>query len=364
MKRKLSPSLSPEGFRSKRRPSFSNTSYADVREGLSTLPEVPASIETVEGPTYRLPAALQTDMYKRAWESVNVYGDREVCNDNEARRVRIFEPYIVPIVNLFEGRLIDKPEATLGKTNISSGGRVEHEIYIIGGVLLVVVEIKKDTLDSQYVTQLIAELVAAASKNKMIPGFEALRVRGILTNLNDFYFYTFDPTNDRTFAEPTMQSGLERRDLLRRMISVANKIFSFIFTSYMEAISCSLSLSIRRGEDGDSEETSSAMLSQLNRAAHSSRLRKIEVASTSSLMRVSRPSTSHWEQAYQLAEEAITWFEKPGDTFEARDDNYTKAIECLRQSALAIPAYSPKYDLDKETLDKEALDVVKSVYEE
>ena len=36
--------------------------------------------------------------------------------------------YIVPIVALFQGRVIDKPEQAMIETKYSTGGDVEHEV--------------------------------------------------------------------------------------------------------------------------------------------------------------------------------------------------------------------------------------------
>ena len=38
--------------------------------------------------------------------------------------------YIVPIVALFQGRVIDKPEQTMVRTKYSTGGDVAHEVSI------------------------------------------------------------------------------------------------------------------------------------------------------------------------------------------------------------------------------------------
>jgi hypothetical protein len=36
--------------------------------------------------------------------------------------------YIVPIVALFQGRVIDEPEQAMAETQYSTGGDVEHEV--------------------------------------------------------------------------------------------------------------------------------------------------------------------------------------------------------------------------------------------
>jgi len=42
--------------------------------------------------------------------------------------------YIVPIVALFQGRIIDKPEQPMMETQYSTGGDVEHEVSTLFNV--------------------------------------------------------------------------------------------------------------------------------------------------------------------------------------------------------------------------------------
>ena len=42
--------------------------------------------------------------------------------------------YIVPIVALFQGRIIDKPEQSMMETRYSTGGEVEHEVSTLFNV--------------------------------------------------------------------------------------------------------------------------------------------------------------------------------------------------------------------------------------
>lgn len=43
----------------------------------------------------------------------------------------------------FDGRLTDKPQATMkGTPRVSPGGRVEHEIFLLSNVVVMVFEVK------------------------------------------------------------------------------------------------------------------------------------------------------------------------------------------------------------------------------
>jgi hypothetical protein len=60
---------------------------------------------------------------------------------------------------LFRGRIVDKPEAPMPETPETSGGEVEHEVYMLEGIILLVVELKfamKYEMDN--VAQVLLEL--------------------------------------------------------------------------------------------------------------------------------------------------------------------------------------------------------------
>lgn len=325
----------PKGGKRQRTTSSLIDMYADVRHTIGTLPADPNCIMVVPGPVYRLPVNIHIKLYQAVWKAINVYGDRIIISYNETRKIRIFEEYIVPIVSLFEGRLINQPGSS--ETYVSSGGHIEHEIFIFGGALLVVIESTRDYLTPNDVGQTLCHILAAATRNKKIPGLKNLHIRGILTNLTEFYFYAYDPITKTFSQECPMLSGLERRDFLRKMIPIANKIFSVMFTSYIEALSCTL------------------------RAINSIAPHEPKVAFLASLS-----STPNWEQALQFAKDAKAHFEMPGNNFEEKKANYTEAVKLLRSSALAIPRKNvpESYNLDEEPLANEALNVVTRVYEQ
>ena len=61
---------------------------------------------------------------------------------------------------LFKGRVADKPEEPIPETSQTSRGKIEHEVYTLQGIILLVVELKlafKDEMD--HFAQLLLELV-------------------------------------------------------------------------------------------------------------------------------------------------------------------------------------------------------------
>ncbi|KIJ36800.1 hypothetical protein M422DRAFT_212103 [Sphaerobolus stellatus SS14] len=347
-------------------PSFSSASYEHLQSKIPTLPKDPIDIPIIQEPIYKLPIAVHVSLYEVAWKARNVYGEITESINNEARNVRIFEAYLVPIVNLFEGRIINKPEAGMKETEISSGGAVEHELYVIGGILLILIELKKDWMTDDNVAQILTEILSAAKNNDQIFEFKNLPVYGILTNLDVFKFYCFHPSTQTFSQDISMMSGLRRRDFLREMIPITNKIFSIIFTAYIEALVCTERSSTRRGKEGDFKEPGSAMIDQYYAVRHPDGPDGPDpgcVALDST--RASRDSTSKWEQALQHALQARALFEEHCITAEECDSKSIEATKLLRQSVLMVPRrvrFEENYDLDEETLKREALEVVLDMY--
>jgi len=72
----------------------------------------------------------------------------------------VISQWIVSVCELFKGRLFDKPESLMLSTEASSGGQVEHEIAMLEGILLLLVEMKlyyKNLND--HIAQVLLELL-------------------------------------------------------------------------------------------------------------------------------------------------------------------------------------------------------------
>jgi hypothetical protein len=60
---------------------------------------------------------------------------------------------------LFRGRIVDKPETPMPETPETSGGQVEHEVYMLEGIILLVVELKFSMIyEMDDVAQVLLEL--------------------------------------------------------------------------------------------------------------------------------------------------------------------------------------------------------------
>jgi len=128
-------------------PSFSTMKWTNFASqfGLPTNPEK-LNFAPYSTPRCRLPPSFQKTMFQNAWHWQDVYRET-VDQTREEARLRILEPvcqlksgplyalfddallqYIVPIIALFHGRVIDKPEQPMTETIYSTGGEVQHEV--------------------------------------------------------------------------------------------------------------------------------------------------------------------------------------------------------------------------------------------
>jgi len=109
-------------------PSFSTVQWANFAHDIGLpLNASQLELEPFQTPRYPLPLSLHEAMFENGWRWHDVYREK-VDQSREEARVRLMEPYIVPIVALFQGRVIDKPEQLMVKSKYSTGGDVEHEI--------------------------------------------------------------------------------------------------------------------------------------------------------------------------------------------------------------------------------------------
>ena len=65
----------------------------------------------------------------------------------------------MPTCGLFYGRLVDRPESVMPAIRETSGGWVEHEVYMLDGILLLVMELKLSLTNMHnHVAQVMLEL--------------------------------------------------------------------------------------------------------------------------------------------------------------------------------------------------------------
>jgi hypothetical protein len=151
----------------------------------------------------------------------------------------IFMPqWHVPICALFNGRIVDRPEHPMPDTLETSGGWVEHEVYMIEGTILIVIELKlhfKNTSD--HIAQLLLELVcedrhylipkvyyidfcsSAAYKVNANKGFKKQPpVYAMLTDLHDFHILRYDGVVFSLYEDEITVRTRPRSEFLKGMV--------------------------------------------------------------------------------------------------------------------------------------------------
>ncbi|TFK57362.1 hypothetical protein OE88DRAFT_1651042 [Heliocybe sulcata] len=218
-------------------PCFSAAKWDDVA-GQHGLPQAYQRLRTgganaYSAPTCYLAPSFHRAVFQNGWRVLDVYQESEV-QTREAARVRTLEPFLVAVMAIFRGRIIDKPESPMRRTLETSGGEVVHEILAAEGALFFVVELKLlMTSEQDHVAQLFLEMLSAAEENADIPTNRQLRIHGLLTDLSTYHFYSYDPVEKKfAFDLVTVVSGV-REEKLGRMIPVTNKIFSILLAAYI-----------------------------------------------------------------------------------------------------------------------------------
>lgn len=226
-------------------PSFSATKWSEVAPQFGLSDDLAtARFDSYPITPVLLPPSFHEAIAEAAWHIQDVYQER-ISQEREEARVRAFDAYLIPIVGLFQGRVIDKLEHPMTSTAYSSGGEVEHELFMIGGIIFFVIKLKLGYEGQDNVAQLFLELLSAAEMNKKID-FEGLRVHGLLTDLQAFHFYSYDPTRRKFAFDETLQASGAREAFIADMIRVTNKVFTVILSAYVEGLAASVEASCER----------------------------------------------------------------------------------------------------------------------
>ncbi|EDR03293.1 uncharacterized protein LACBIDRAFT_307360 [Laccaria bicolor S238N-H82] len=279
-------------------------------------------------------------MFEEAWQTEDVYQEWQVQR-KEAARARIMDPYLVQIIGLFQGQVIDKPEQDILETEYTSGGKVENKIFMIGGILLVITKFNLEISLEDNVAQLFVEILgwypAAAKVNKTVD-LEDQHIYGLLTDLIDFHFYCYDPLAKEFAFDETLVVGITRDVAYTDMIPVGNKIFSVILTAYIEGLEAMTLKSIEMKEKGDvSSSPGSASIQQTWAQKAPSKPVPLQPHTHG---RWWASTNCCWEVALQLAQQCCDKFKEPVKTVDGIQKNSTAALELLAKSVWSIPRAS------------------------
>ncbi|CAA7259789.1 unnamed protein product [Cyclocybe aegerita] len=253
---------------------------------------------------------------------MDVYQER-AHQDREAARVKLLEPWFVPILALFEGRVIDTQGSVMVPTQFSTGGAVEHEVVMIGGALFLVVEMKLGLDKDDNLVQLFLELLSAAEANKR-SGFNITRVYGLLTDLSSFRFYSYDPSSKSFSFDEDVLTNAKRDDFCFDMIYVANKIFSVIMCGYIEVLRATVQTGKRKYQQEGLTPVGSGLMQQL-----------IQTPSILPASHQSQPhSTTHtslsdWEKGLLRAEAAYAKLQEVPTNLENLESRASEGLKLL-----------------------------------
>jgi hypothetical protein len=131
------------------------------------------------------------------------------CHLHKSGRLIVFIQWHVPVCALFKGRLFDRPGSSMPATPETSGGEVEHKVYMVEGILLLVIELKLAFKpEKDHVAQVLLELACesnvflsrvwkltrvAAYKLNSDRNFKPQPpVYAVLTDLRFFYFFRYN----------------------------------------------------------------------------------------------------------------------------------------------------------------------------
>ncbi|KAI0282488.1 hypothetical protein BGY98DRAFT_912213 [Russula aff. rugulosa BPL654] len=216
-------------------PSFSTAKWAEFA-AQAGLPKNPSFLQFkyFGTPVYQLPPSFHNAVFENSWRTQDVYQEPVEQSRGESR-VRILDPYIVPILALFQGRVVDGPEEAMPPTVFATGGEIEHEIVVIGGILFFVIEVKQDKPTNNNMAQLFLEFLSAANLNKD-SNFEGLRVYGVLTNLTRFAFFSYDPMSNTFCRDEEIFIDILRDGFASGMMHITNKIFGLVLSAFIDVL--------------------------------------------------------------------------------------------------------------------------------
>jgi len=185
------------------------------------------------------------------------------------------------------------------------------------------------------VAQLFVEILAAAKANEKVD-FANLRIYGLLTDLIDFHFYSYNPLTKSFAFDETLVVNITRDVAFADMIPVGNKIFSVILTAYIDGLEATAIKSSERKHKGDISSPGSAPLQQMRSQNAPSEPGPSQPYNRSG----GRKSTDYWEAALQFAKQCRDKFGESVGTVDNIERNSTAALELLAKSVRSIPRAS------------------------
>ncbi|KAF8806483.1 hypothetical protein BYT27DRAFT_7257207 [Phlegmacium glaucopus] len=224
----------------------------------------------------------------------------------------------VPVCALFKGRVVDKPKHSMPRTPETSGGNVEHKVYMLQGIILLVVELKLAIKDEmEHVAQVLLELISAYKLNHDKDLDPQPPIFAILTDLKDFYFFSYAGSTFRMDKEMCVSTAT-RADFFNGMGDVTEYLFSTILEGYVSILNAVVKRSCHCKTIGDISKHNSAQSGR----------------PTPDHLKVpgkAQPSLDNWTKAAKLAQEAQATLSKCDcSSLEVWENTSQLGLRCLK----------------------------------
>ncbi|KIM83241.1 hypothetical protein PILCRDRAFT_7198 [Piloderma croceum F 1598] len=317
--------------------SFSNAEYEKIAPFFNMNPEYRASDwEIFSIPRVSLPNSIKDELLKAGAKAFRQSGPPS-RQPNEGTRVEFLGTWLPEIIPLFLGRLYDRSEKPMPGTELSSGGRVEHEVFMWERVIVFLIEVKLEVMSGpkywNFLAQVMCELESACQMNRRID-IQDFAIYAVLTDTKQWEFLAYDGAQRKFYRdEPISLSGPPLEDhwlYIRRMVQVCSRIFGLLLQGYINTLKAYATKSFQRGEVGDNNlKRSSSVPVPISKKKGSS---------------LQRPSTDVWETLAAAAEHCQERF---NDAFQLMQNKEKKAADEMAEEALALLRTSVKQlDLD------------------
>ncbi|KAJ7092644.1 hypothetical protein C8R44DRAFT_405850 [Mycena epipterygia] len=323
------------------RTSFSEAKYSVVASFFN-LSTPFADWDDLTVPDVKLPTYVIQKLVTKTIESFVSPGSIPELG-NEAATGMFLSGTFQSLVCLFGGLLRDKPERSVPGTEISSGGKIEGEVFCHTEMLIFIRELKhraqlqKKFLDS--LAQVLCELFAVwhlnrrmhadVSPEKLIP------VRVCLCDGLDTHFLSFDGIRFRKrsfLGHPSPIKGLNGvKDYVKQSIVVNTYTFALLLEGYHDTLRLYYERSTHRGQMGDNG----------TRGSHSS----VTIPGIPPPMgaRIDRLTTHGWYTALRFAYEARAFLQRAHAL--SSSEPAEKGLERLFDSLKAWPTLGQDSEL-------------------
>jgi len=185
--------------------------------------------------------------------------------------------------------------------------------------------------------------------------FANLRIYGLLTDLIDFHFYSYDPLTKKFAFDETLVVNITRDVAFTDMIPVGNKVFSVILTAYIDGLEATTIKSTEKKNKGDISSPGSTPLQRMRSQNAPSELGPSQPYNRTG----GRKLTDCWEVALRLAKQCRDKFDESVETIDDIERNSTAALELLARSVRSIPRASRLTGADDPSSTEEIKDLAR-----